>query len=54
MIRELTLLGLPINPLCGPDCVGPLPDEFPVTVEAEDVLPVTDPRWAALDALRDN
>lgn len=54
MVRELTLLGLPIDALCRTDCVGPLPDEFPVAVAEDDVLPPSDPRWAALDALRDN
>jgi uncharacterized protein len=50
MLRELLMLGLPLSPLCREDCVGPAPDQFPVTVEAES--PPMDPRWAALDALR--
>lgn len=53
MVRDLTLLALPLNPLCGPECAGPLPDELPVTVESDEVVePPRDPRWAALDALR--
>lgn len=50
MLRELLMLGLPLSPLCREDCVGPAPEQFPVTVQS-DVVPL-DPRWAALDALR--
>lgn len=59
LIRELVLAGLPLAPLCRPDCVGPDPERFP-TVAAEDAEaeaaeraaePATDPRWAALDDL---
>ena len=54
MVRELAILGLPINPLCRDDCAGPVPDVLPVSVESdEEAEPAPDPRWAALDALRD-
>ena len=54
MVRELAILALPINPLCRDDCAGPVPDVLPVVVETDDdVEPSPDPRWAALDALRD-
>lgn len=53
MVRELAILGLPINPLCREDCGGPVPDIVPVTVEVDDDAVIAlDPRWAALDALR--
>ena len=53
MVRELAILGLPINPLCSDDCAGPVPDLLPVQVATEDEPePALDPRWAALDALR--
>ncbi len=54
MLTELVTLTLPLAPLCGEDCLGPAPDEFPATVEAdpsEEEEPKGDPRWAALDAL---
>jgi uncharacterized protein len=55
MINELSLLTLPLAPLCGDDCLGPAPDDFPATIEAErsgeDEQPSGDPRWAALDAI---
>jgi len=54
MVRELAILGLPINPLCRDDCAGPVPDVLPVVVESDEVVePAPDPRWAALDALRE-
>ena len=58
LIRETVLLSLPQAPICRPDCPGPDPSAFPVTVESPDETgegeprPV-DPRWAALDVLRD-
>jgi uncharacterized protein len=57
LIRETILLSLPQAPLCRPDCPGPHPEAFPVSIEADDdetsqERPV-DPRWAALDVLRD-
>jgi uncharacterized protein len=59
MVRDAVLLALPLAPLCGPDCRGPAPEEFPATVEgdeggsegADDGAPAGDPRWAALDQL---
>lgn len=52
MVRESAMLALPFGPLCRPDCPGPAPDVFPVTVEDEAAEPPRDPRWAALDQLR--
>ena len=68
MVRDAVLLALPLAPLCGDDCRGPAPDEFPAEVEdddaprgdavADDAAPADsedrprDPRWAALDQLR--
>lgn len=55
VVRDLSLLALPLVPLCRPDCQGPDPERFPATVEDEapddgaDEAP--DPRWAALDQL---
>jgi len=61
IVRDAVLLGLPLAPLCGEDCLGPAPDQFPATVEGDPVpgdedepaepVPVRDPRWAALDDL---
>ncbi len=55
LIRETILLSLPQAPLCRPDCPGPDPEAFPVTVESDEdpVERPVDPRWAALDVLRD-
>jgi uncharacterized protein len=54
MAREVLVLGLPLAPLCRPDCAGLCP-----TCGADlnrgrcACAPVdTDPRWSALDALR--
>ena len=66
LVHDAVLLGLPLSPLCRPDCPGPDPERFPTTVEddpagttasgeGEPDVPATpagDPRWAALDALR--
>jgi len=53
MVRELAILGLPINPLCRESCAGPVPDLLPVSVESdEEPERGPDPRWAALDDLR--
>ena len=52
LVREAILLSLPLTPLCSDDCVGPVPDVFPVVVLHEGAEPPTDPRWAALDSLR--
>jgi uncharacterized protein len=60
LVRELVLAGLPLAPLCGPDCAGPDPERFPTATEAAleaeqaeqaGAEPVRDPRWAALDDL---
>jgi uncharacterized protein len=55
MIRDATLLTLPLAPLCDGGCQGPDPDGHPVTV-AEDgdevEAPPADPRWSALSDLR--
>lgn len=52
MLREASLLALPLAPLCRDDCVGPAPDVFPTgPPEPTDAEPKGDPRWAALDAL---
>lgn len=54
LVRDAVLLSLPVAPLCGPDCKGPVPEAF---VEGEDEPAddapeaTPDPRWAALDAL---
>jgi uncharacterized protein len=60
VIREAVFLGLPLAPLCGPDCRGPAPDEFPAHPpgdleaerEAEQAASSGDPRWSALDDLK--
>jgi uncharacterized protein len=64
MVRDAVLLALPLAPLCGPDCKGPAPEEFPASVESSEGAPsddddlveddaegARDPRWAGLDAL---
>ena len=53
MIRESLILGLPLSPLCRDECPGPVPDAFPVVVADDEAGAPRDPRWAALDALRD-
>ncbi|MEZ5141360.1 MAG: YceD family protein [Acidimicrobiales bacterium] len=63
MVRDAVLLALPLAPLCRPDCPGPEPDAFPVGTgladgagDADADAPGSDerdPRWAALDALRE-
>lgn len=62
MIREALLLALPLAPLCGDDCLGPAPEEFPAAPAADaagegegvddEQTRLADPRWAALDELR--
>jgi uncharacterized protein len=53
MIRDATLLALPLAPLCRPDCPGPDP-EHPVVLEGSEEPTDTpvDPRWASLRDLR--
>lgn len=55
MARDAVLLELSPAPLCREDCPGPDPDRFTVTVESDDEAsePPRDPRWAALDVLRE-
>jgi len=54
LARDAVLMALPTAPLCREDCGGPSTDRFPVTVEVDepDEAPI-DPRWAALDVLRE-
>jgi uncharacterized protein len=55
LVRDALLLGLPIAPLCREDCAGLCPtcgsdlNEGPCSCAAPD----PDPRWGALEALRD-
>lgn len=57
VVGDAVVLGLPLAPLCGPDCSGPDPDRYPartaddVEAEAAAAEPTPDPRWAALDGL---
>ena len=56
LVREAVLPALPLAPLCRQDCEGPVPEawvgeEDPDLDEQGERPP--DPRWAALDALRD-
>ena len=56
LARDAVLLNLPVAPLCGPDCRGPVPEVF-VDDESDEGDGADgdgerrDPRWAALDAL---
>jgi uncharacterized protein len=60
LVRDNVLLHLPLAPLCGPECRGPAPDEFPAFVadaqhpdsDEDRSAPALDPRWAALDQLK--
>ncbi|HET9075532.1 MAG TPA: DUF177 domain-containing protein [Acidimicrobiales bacterium] len=55
LVRDAVLLELPIAPLCRPDCAGLCPscgadlNDGPCGCPP----PAADPRWAALDALRE-
>ncbi|HMQ26922.1 MAG TPA: DUF177 domain-containing protein [Acidimicrobiales bacterium] len=56
LARDAVLLNLPVAPLCGPDCRGPVPEVFVGDEPDEDdrgdgERERRDPRWAALDAL---
>lgn len=57
LARDAVLLNLPVAPLCGPDCRGPVPEAFAEDDRAEGdgaddgAEAPRDPRWAALDAL---
>jgi uncharacterized protein len=54
LIRDAVLLELPLAPLCRPDCLGLCP-ECGTNWNEKDCAcaPTFDPRWAALDSLRD-
>ncbi|CAN5570558.1 YceD family protein [soil metagenome] len=56
VVRELVLLDAPLTPLCRPDCAGLCPtcgvDRNTTTCECEP--PPVDPRWAALDVLKES
>lgn len=55
MVRETVLLELPDAPICRPDCAGLCPqcgvDRNTVTCDC--VAETIDPRWAALEGLRE-
>ena len=55
MIRETVLLDLPEAPLCSADCKGlcPVCGADRNRTECRCVVDSRDPRWAALDAIRD-
>jgi len=54
LARDAVLLGLPLAPLCAPDCRGLCPQcGTNWNVDTCDCGPAVDPRWSALDALRD-
>jgi uncharacterized protein len=63
VLRDAVLLDLPLAPLCREDCRGPAPEAFPAVAADADACdeegddagaPARDPRWAALDVLRDD
>ena len=57
VVRDAVLLHLPLAPLCREDCLGPAPEAFPAVPAGAgepDDEPARDPRWAALDVLRDD
>lgn len=56
LLHDIALLALPLAPLCGDACRGPVPETFPASTESSDLTvgeeePSKDPRWAALDDL---
>lgn len=57
LVRDAVLVGLPLAPLCGPDCIGPDPDRYPTVtaeeleIERAEAEPEADPRWAALGGI---
>lgn len=55
MVRENILLSVPVGPLCSPDCPGFCPECGVDLSEGECGCrrEVSDPRWAALEALKD-
>ncbi len=59
VVRDAVLAGLPLAPLCRPDCAGPDPERYPTLLEPDepgagpgepDAIPV-DPRWAGLSGI---
>jgi uncharacterized protein len=55
LVREAVLPNLPLAPLCREDCVGPVPEAWvgEADPDTDDGEPARDPRWAALDVLKD-
>lgn len=55
MLRDAILLALPLNPLCRPDCAGlcPVCGEDRNRVRCDCDTTTIDPRWSALETLRD-
>ena len=54
LVRDAVLLDLPLAPLCRPDCLGLCPQcGTNWNVGPCACRPAGDPRWAALDTLRD-
>jgi uncharacterized protein len=59
-LRDALALALPLAPLCDEACAGPDPEDHPVSVDEDSEAhgadgtsgAPSDPRWAALDALR--
>ncbi len=55
VVRDAVLLVLPLSPLCADDCMGPDPERFPAgPADGDPGQRPMDPRWAVLDALRDD
>ena len=52
VVHDLSVMALPLAPLCREDCAGPAPSEFPVATGSDPAEPPADPRWAALSELR--
>ncbi len=54
LARDAVLLELPLAPLCSPECRGLCPQcGANWNLAACDCVPAGDPRWSALDVLRD-
>jgi uncharacterized protein len=54
LARDAVLLELPLAPLCKEDCLGLCPQcGANLNLETCSCAPPTDPRWSALDVLRD-
>lgn len=56
MVRDAALLAVPLAPVCTEACEGPDPERFPTgpPPDESEAEPARDPRWAALDQLRDD